>query len=122
MLWTLSRGDSPLIVDVPHAGMLNAFYEQHFFYSMAARRKIKVACYSEETDPDRLWTYFKSMRRLGTAPEGCRYIHLWGEDAKMCLEVCEKLSDRLRDEYPDWHARVMSVAAGFTQSNICPIR
>ena len=101
--------ENQAVIDLPNAGMLNAFYEQHFFYCMAARRKIKVECYSEETDPDRLWTYFKSMKRFGNAPEGCCYIHLWGEDVKRCPEVCEKLSDRLRGEYTAWHHRVIEI-------------
>jgi len=101
--------ENQAVINLPNAGMLNAFYEQHFFYCMAAQRKIKVECYTEETDPDRLWTYFKSMKRFGNAPEGCSYIHLWGNDVKMWIEVCEALSDRLKREYPAWHARVMSI-------------
>jgi hypothetical protein len=96
------------VLDVPNAGRINAFYEQHLLFCMAARRKIKVECYTDEIDQDRLWTYFKSQKRFRNAPEDCRYIHLFGEDVKKWVEVCEVLSDRLRREYPAWHNRVMS--------------
>ncbi|HEV9035430.1 MAG TPA: DUF6734 family protein [Puia sp.] len=104
--WKFIR-QNQAISDAPNAGNLNAFYEQHLFYCMAARRKIPVECYTYETDEDRLWDLFKSVQRFGDAPAGGGYIHLYGEAKKM-VRHCEILAERLRQEHQRYYYRVLN--------------
>jgi hypothetical protein len=100
------------VPNVPNVGHLNAFYEQHLFFSMAARRKIRVECYTDETDQNELGNFFKSLQRFSNASAGCNYIHLYGE-AKMNPGHCEILADRLRREHPGYYYRVLNVISGY---------
>lgn len=95
------------LMGLPASGMVNAFYEQHLYYCMARKKGIPVECYTYATDPGILDENLKSLRQFQGAPATCAYIHLFGEDAKKDIQICQELARRLRSEYPEHFYRIM---------------
>ena len=91
------------------SGMVNAFYEQHLYYCMARKWKLRVECYTNIIDKDVLNYNLKSLPQFEKAPDTTTYIHLFGEDAKKNPAICETLANKLKNDYPDYYDRVMDV-------------
>jgi menaquinone-dependent protoporphyrinogen IX oxidase len=91
------------------SGMVNAFYEQHLYYCMAQRWKIPVECYTHVVNQNVLNHNLKSLPQFEHAPETATYIHLFGEDAKKNIHICEVLANKLRINYPDYYYRIMDI-------------
>lgn len=92
------------------SGMFNAFYEQHLYYCMARKKKVRVECYTDSIREYELNTDLKGLLQFRQAPASTGYIHLFGDDAKKDVDICEELARKLRNDYPEYYERVLHVA------------
>ncbi len=92
-------------------GMLNAFFEQHLFYCISRKMGLKVDCITNETHQDVLDHLLKATSQFVKAPHGVDYIHLFGGDRKMNVEVCEHLEKLIHADYPEQYRRIIKLGS-----------
>jgi hypothetical protein len=95
------------------AGQLNAFYEQHLFYSLARQRGYTVECYTSTKDKAIINRKFKGLQEFKGAPEAGSYIHLFGDDAKKNEAICTELERRMKLFYPVYYSRALEISAAW---------
>lgn len=83
----------------------NIFFEQYLFYCLVKKEKRQVAVLIDKVIGD---NEYKGLGDFTEVPYAKKYLHLLG-NYKRNKQVCDQLADRLRQDYPEYYYRIISL-------------
>lgn len=87
-----------------NAGIFNVFFEQHLFYSLAAKEDKEICFLIDEIIDDNNYVGFGNFHDV---PHKKTYLHLLGGYKRSAL-VCNQLAFRLREKYPEYYYKIIA--------------
>jgi hypothetical protein len=89
----------------------NTIFEQYFFYCLAKKRNKKVNVLISQIIDDLRYPGFADFPEV---PYNKKYLHLHGLYKKSKI-ICKQMADRLRNDYPEYYYRIISL---FLRNNL----
>jgi len=84
----------------------NIYFEQYLFYCMTRKLNKTVNVLFSEVIPDNRYIGFGDFLSV---PYNKQYLHLIGLPYKQNESVCQQLANRLRQDYPEYYYRIISL-------------
>ncbi len=83
----------------------NIFFEQYLFYCLVRKENKEVSVLIKDIIGD---NEYKGLGDFAEVPYKSKYLHLLG-DYKRNKAVCDQLASKLREDYPEFYYRIISL-------------